>query len=101
MSSLNVLLLDRVSTGEAGKTPDVQLSERLSCLSAVWGPLKPFRSSHHYRFEGFNWGLLICPPLCRETLVYLAHGENYISISFHIKWNMIVVTVFLPNLNQI
>ena len=25
------------------------------------------------------------------------HWENYISISFHIEWDMIVVTVFEPN----
>ena len=28
------------------------------------------------------------------------HWENYISISFHIEWDMIVVTVFLSLLNQ-
>ena len=28
------------------------------------------------------------------------HWENYISISFHIEWDMIVVRVFLPILNQ-
>ena len=28
------------------------------------------------------------------------HWENYISISFHIKWEMIVVIVFLSILNQ-
>ena len=30
----------------------------------------------------------------------LLHWENYISISFHIEWYMIVVTVFLSTLNQ-
>ena len=29
------------------------------------------------------------------------HWENYISISFHIEWDMIVVTVFEPNWNSI
>ena len=29
-----------------------------------------------------------------------AHWENYIFISFHIEWDMIVVTAFLPILNQ-
>ena len=29
-----------------------------------------------------------------------AYWENYISISFHIEWDMIVVTVFLSILNQ-
>ena len=28
------------------------------------------------------------------------HGENYISISFHIEWDMVVMTVFLSILNQ-
>ena len=28
------------------------------------------------------------------------HGENFISISFHIEWDMIVVTVILSLLNQ-
>ena len=28
-------------------------------------------------------------------------AENYISISFHIEWDVIVVTVFLSILNQI
>ena len=28
------------------------------------------------------------------------HWENYISISFHIEWDMIVMTVFLSILNQ-
>ena len=28
------------------------------------------------------------------------HWENYVSISFHIEWDMIVVTVFVSILNQ-
>ena len=28
------------------------------------------------------------------------HWKNFISISFHIEWDMIVMTVFLPILNQ-
>ena len=31
---------------------------------------------------------------------FLVHWENDISISFHIEWDMIVVTVFLSILNQ-
>jgi len=30
---------------------------------------------------------------------FILHWENYISISFHIEWDMIVVTVFLSILN--
>ena len=30
----------------------------------------------------------------------MLHRENYISISFHVDWDMIVVTVFLSILNQ-
>ena len=37
--------------------------------------------------------------ICRK-LIYDFHGENYISISFHIEWDMILVTVFLSILNQ-
>ena len=34
------------------------------------------------------------------VLDYPLHSENYISISFHIEWDMIVGTVFLSILNQ-
>ena len=40
--------------------------------------------------------------MARNPSVYSAQGknmqrENYISISFHIEWDMIVVIVFEPN----
>ena len=31
---------------------------------------------------------------------FSTHRENYVSISFHVEWDMIVVTVFLSILNQ-
>ena len=34
------------------------------------------------------------------SLYHGLHWENYISISFHIEWDMIVVTVFLSILNR-
>ena len=36
---------------------------------------------------------------CFKRAFYV-HWENFISISFHIEWNMIVVTVFLLVLSQ-
>ena len=35
-----------------------------------------------------------------RPFVLRIHWENYISISFHIQWDMIAVTVFLSILNQ-
>ena len=37
---------------------------------------------------------------CSRECIICMHWENYISISFHIEWDMIVVTVFLSILNQ-
>ena len=42
-----------------------------------------------YSYWSGSWRLRI--PWCA------LHWENYISISFHSKWDMIVVTVFEPN----
>ena len=38
--------------------------------------------------------------MCRNRILYNVHWENYISISFHIECDMIVMTVFLSILNQ-
>ena len=35
-----------------------------------------------------------------EFILHSLHWENYFSISFHIEWNIIVVTVFVLILNQ-
>ena len=40
-------------------------------------------------------------PFCDVTkCVTSRHWENYVSISFHIEWDMIVVTVLFSILNQ-
>ena len=41
-----------------------------------------------------------CPFSSLATILSVIHWENYISIFFHIEWDMIVVTVFLWILNQ-
>ena len=44
--------------------------------------------------------LIISPtPGCKVPAIRL-HWENYIFISFHIEWDMVVVTVFLSILNR-
>ena len=51
---------------------------------------------HEYKVWGegkITWSVYLCYWI---TL----HCENYISISFHIEWDVIVVTVFLSILNQ-
>ena len=40
-------------------------------------------------------------PTRNGSWFFLSHRENYFPISFHIEWDMIVMTVFLSILNQI
>ena len=65
---------------------------------------KDFGSFGISRPEGLGVGIIgagLKDPLnplvqyCREV-----HWENYISISFQIEWDLIVLTVFYSNLNQ-
>ena len=43
------------------------------------------------------WEVSPCSWLSRENTSFSVHWENYISISLHIEWDMIVVTVFLSH----
>ena len=65
------------------------------------------------RFEGLEFGIRYSHALqtmhAYELRYYTSwklvnnfaiHWENYVSISFHIEWDMIVLTVFLLILNQ-
>ena len=80
----------------------IQLPERLACPSL--GRIgTQFRAQlnlfEQHDIEGFRRGTSICPPLYWEISASRTadvHWENYISISFHIEWDIIVVTVFLP-----
>ena len=55
----------------------------------------------HLQIEQYNTYSLTCDLMSRNVkllyraVIYALHWENYISISFHIEWDMIVVTVFL------
>ena len=77
----------------------VQLSERPASLGNIGEQLKPPEntqsSQHNGRFFPYEWA-----PWRGWLCFYRPHWGNYISISFQIEWNMIVVTVFLPILNQ-
>ena len=64
-------------------------------------PTRPFTIPYpHHPFPPTC--LSFCYPLCSPSVPHPtnAHWENYVSISFHIEWDMIVVTVFLQILNQ-
>ena len=69
-----------------------------------WGSLKTSRiSEKNIAPRGFKWLSIRRPWHQRRTFDrrrFCIHWENYISISFHIEWDMIVVTVFLSILNQ-
>ena len=47
-----------------------------------------------------EWKLIAWPATAMARCMSTVHWENCVSISFHIEWDMIVVTVFLPILNQ-
>ena len=52
-----------------------------------WAPLMPRDASLSDSYKSDRWRF--------SCLAVFLHWENYISISFHIEWDMIVVTVFL------
>ena len=57
-----------------------------------WAPMMPTDASLSNSYKSDRWRFS-CPA------VFL-HWENYVSISFNIEWDMIVVTVYLSILNQ-
>ena len=62
--------------------------------------LKPLGPSKCYGIDGFQArGTKILLSLRWDTSVSRIHWENYIFISFHIEWDMFVVTVFHSILN--
>ena len=74
-------------------------------LVPIKGPLKPLEDHRTMVSMGLrepSWREAEPCRLLIETILGWVgmHWENYVSISFHIEWDMIVVTVFLSILNQ-
>ena len=65
---------------------------------------RPISSHLPYLLSCSNYTFCRCGDNLRLTKnvdSVRAHWDNYISISFHIEWDMIVVTVFLSILHQV
>ena len=67
--------------------------------------LKPFEHDGSMVPRGLRRSLNLVPIMPKTDVnfshfSFVEHWENYISIYFHIEWNMIVVTVFLSILSQ-
>ena len=75
------------------------------CLVVCWVPMNEFNGvpmtpRGNSLSASFFTDFLIIFILVMKSHKLCKHWENYASNSFHIEWDMIVVTVFLSILNQ-